>query len=84
MVFLNLQEVLDKVIHYLHFCLFWDPRCLSRLLIQAEDSGSIHGLKVARDAPPITHLLFVNDLMIFSRANRREVETINLILSKYS
>lgn len=39
---------------------------LSRLLIQAGASGSIHGVKVLRDAPPITHLLFVDDLMIFN------------------
>lgn len=57
---------------------------LSRMLMQAEDVRSLHGVKVARDAPPISHLLFADDLMIFSHENRREANIINVVLSKYS
>lgn len=57
---------------------------LSRLLIKAELSGEIHMVTIARNALPITHLLFVDVLMIFSHTNRREVDVINQILAKYS
>lgn len=57
---------------------------LSRLLIKAEFSGEIYKVKVVRNALPITHLLFADDLIIFSRVNRREANVINQILAKYS
>lgn len=40
--------------------------------MREEHLGKIHGIKNARQSPPISHLLFVDDLMIFSRANSNE------------
>lgn len=57
---------------------------LSRMLGRAEYRGLFHGIKVSRQAPSISHLLFADDIMIFSPANVREVNQINLVLEEYS
>lgn len=57
---------------------------LSRLLLREEAIGSPHGVKVARAAPPISHLQFADDLMVFFRANRREATSVQHILELYS
>lgn len=36
---------------------------LSRILMREENLKKIHGLKIARKCPPITHLMFVDDLV---------------------
>lgn len=46
-------------------------------------SGTIHGLKVARSAPPISHLLFADDNLVFTRAHPNEVDTVLMVLSTY-
>jgi len=45
---------------------------------------SLHGIKVAKEAPPITHLCFVDDSMLFSRANDNEAKTLSDILNTYA
>lgn len=56
---------------------------LSCLVLRGESEGSLHGLKIARHAPPIAHLLFANDLMFFLRANPREVSSLRVILNMF-
>ncbi|XP_021752531.1 uncharacterized protein LOC110718037 [Chenopodium quinoa] len=56
---------------------------LSGLLSKAVDGGRLHGIRVAPTAPPISHLLFVNDSIIFTRANIDEVNTICEVLHTY-
>lgn len=46
---------------------------LSRLIQKAEESGAIHGIKAARGCQAISHLQFVDDLLIFSQANQDEM-----------
>ncbi|GLT59033.1 hypothetical protein SLA2020_318790 [Shorea laevis] len=46
--------------------------------------GLFHGIILSRLCPPINHLLFADDVMIFSRANNQEAETILRCLSSYS
>lgn len=53
---------------------------LSRLFAQVESCGNMHGIKVARQAPTISHLLFADDLIVFVRANRREAEAIGYFI----
>jgi hypothetical protein len=40
---------------------------LSRLLLREEKLSAVHGTKIARMSPPISHLLFEDDVMIFSK-----------------
>jgi len=52
-------------------CLYymWMVYTLSALLKKAEARRDIHGVKVCRGAPILTHLLFVDDCFLFCRRN---------------
>jgi hypothetical protein len=56
---------------------------LSALLRRAEARGDIHGVKVCRGAPLLTHLLFTDDCFLFCRANNRETTKLKEILQTY-
>ncbi|XP_031127606.1 uncharacterized protein LOC116029699 [Ipomoea triloba] len=56
---------------------------LSVLLNQAERRGDIHGIKVARGAPAVSHLLFADDSLLFFKAIPREVQVVKNILDMY-
>ncbi|CAA7017074.1 unnamed protein product [Microthlaspi erraticum] len=56
---------------------------LSGLCTKAQDSGMLPGIKVARNSPPINHLLFADDTMFFCRSDARSCETLNSILKRY-
>uniref|UniRef100_A0A803NTT8 Reverse transcriptase domain-containing protein n=1 Tax=Cannabis sativa TaxID=3483 RepID=A0A803NTT8_CANSA len=56
---------------------------LSKLISQAEGQGRIHGIKIARDAPSVSHLMFADDTILFTRANVREASEIMKCLSTY-
>uniref|UniRef100_A0A803P8J4 RNase H type-1 domain-containing protein n=1 Tax=Cannabis sativa TaxID=3483 RepID=A0A803P8J4_CANSA len=43
----------------------------------------IHGIKISRNAPPISHLMFADDTILFARANTREAENLLLCLNTY-
>lgn len=45
--------------------------------------NNIHGIQVARNAPKVTHLLFADDSLFFGRANQKEADSINFVLTKY-
>ncbi|XP_057440277.1 uncharacterized protein LOC130732189 [Lotus japonicus] len=55
----------------------------SALINKAVMSSSLHGVKVARSAPVISHLLFADDSVIFAKATPEEVESVKEILSTY-
>ena len=44
------------------------------LLRKAEENGDIRGVSICRSAPKLTHLLFVDDNLIFCRAKLNECE----------
>ncbi|XP_026420692.1 uncharacterized protein LOC113316758 [Papaver somniferum] len=49
---------------------------LSRNLLHAEEMGIINGIKICKAAPPISHLLFADDCMIFCKENTIEAQNI--------
>jgi ribonuclease HI len=56
---------------------------LSALIKQAEASRDIHGVKICRNAPIISHLLFADDCFLFFRANNHEATVMKNILTTY-
>ncbi|KAL5817683.1 hypothetical protein ACOSQ3_026061 [Xanthoceras sorbifolium] len=56
---------------------------LTSLLSRATLEGRLHGIKVARYAPSISHLLFADDSLIFTRATREEGAVLKRILQMY-
>jgi hypothetical protein len=56
---------------------------LSGLLSNGQDRGNIHGISIARNAPPISHLLFADDSIIFCRANHNDAANLRAILDEY-
>lgn len=56
---------------------------LSRILARAENVGKISGIKVSRLSPMITHLMYADDLVIYSRANLEEAQEIKNCLDLY-
>lgn len=55
---------------------------LSRLLHQARSEGSIKGVKVT-DHVVLTHLLFVNDVLLFSESTVQEWRTFKSLLNLF-
>ncbi|XP_043692868.1 secreted RxLR effector protein 78-like [Telopea speciosissima] len=56
---------------------------LSCLLQKAESDGDIKGIRVRNRAPPITHLLFADDSLLFAEGKLEELYVIKSCLSTY-
>lgn len=56
---------------------------LVRMLQQSKGRGKITGLKVARSASPISHLLFADDSMFYCKESDEEVDNLVDILESY-
>jgi hypothetical protein len=56
---------------------------LSRLLIRQESQALLKGIKIARSCTPISHLLFVDDLILFAKATSLEAVNLNSYLNLY-
>jgi hypothetical protein len=56
---------------------------LSALIHQAEARGELHGAKICRNAPIISHLLFADDCFLFFRASEEEAHKMKSILNMY-
>ncbi|GAU45652.1 hypothetical protein TSUD_400890 [Trifolium subterraneum] len=46
--------------------------CLTALIHQAVGRGDLHGVRICRSAPEVSHLLFTDDCFLFCRANVAE------------
>lgn len=58
-------------------------KLLSRLFMKLENEGRIHGIKLDRSSPAITHLMFADDVLVFCRANPNEVKEVFECLNSY-
>jgi hypothetical protein len=56
---------------------------LNRALTQRKTTGELTGIKITQ-ALSLTHLLFVDDVLLFNGGSRREGETLRDILSLFS
>ena len=56
---------------------------LHNLISKAESEGSIHGFALSRKSPKLTHLLFVDDSLLFCKSNRKECFKVLEILATY-
>ncbi|GAU27012.1 hypothetical protein TSUD_313740 [Trifolium subterraneum] len=59
------------------------PECLTALIHQAVGRGDLHGVRICRGAPEVSHLLFADDCFLFCRANVAEVNELLRILHTY-
>ncbi|GAU25843.1 hypothetical protein TSUD_31070 [Trifolium subterraneum] len=57
--------------------------CLTALIHQAIGRGDLHGVRICRGAPEVSHLLFADDCFLFCRANVAEVNELMRILHTY-
>jgi hypothetical protein len=57
---------------------------LTTLIKQSIGRGEIHGIKICRGAPMMTHLLFADDCFLFCRANIAEASHLMSVLDTYS
>ena len=53
------------------------------MLLHAEENEEILGVKVCRDAPPVTNLLFANDSLILMKANQQNAMALKSALDLY-
>ena len=56
---------------------------LSCLLKSKSGSSNLAGLQVAPSAPPVSHLLFADDNLLFCKANSNGDNEVNLVLNSY-
>ncbi|KAM6552325.1 hypothetical protein CsatB_002133 [Cannabis sativa] len=56
---------------------------LSRILDRAQDRGDLHGIKISKNAPAISHLMFADDTLLFARANTMEASIIGKCLKQF-
>lgn len=54
------------------------------LIHREEAGGTLHGIKIARHAPPITNVLFADDIMLFCQANQREVRQLQKCITTFA
>lgn len=63
------------------FTIFSD--LLSRLLTRAEQNGLISGVKLSRLSPKVTHLMYADDLVIYTKATPEEATHVSHCLRHY-
>lgn len=54
------------------------------IITKVEIFGKIHGVKVSRTSPPISHFIYADDLSIYSKASSIEAKEISNCLKKFN
>lgn len=57
---------------------------LSFLIRRQERNGLLHGVRIAKRAPTVSHLFFADDSFLFFRANNNEASLIKYLLAVYN
>lgn len=57
---------------------------LSLMISEAVQKGDLEGFKLAPGAPTLTHLMFADDALLFTKVNQKEVYMMMRILNEYS
>ncbi|XP_074314569.1 uncharacterized protein LOC141649788 [Silene latifolia] len=58
-------------------------KVLSHQMRRAAEVGSLHGVRIASTAPAVSHLLFADDSLFFTKASCEEADIITDILRRY-
>lgn len=66
-----------------HYLFVISANVLSGILRREARDSNIHGIKIARNTLVITHIFFVDDNLLFTRENVKEVDRIMSILQQY-
>ncbi|XP_060670961.1 uncharacterized protein LOC132800728 [Ziziphus jujuba] len=53
------------------------------LLLKEEVQEKLHGIKITRNAPAVSHLMYANDLLIMCRADPQEATVVNECFNNY-
>ena len=53
------------------------------MLRRAEERGDLEGVKVGREAPMVSHLLFADDSLILMKADKKNADCLADILARY-
>ena len=56
---------------------------LSSMIKHAEESGELQGIRVCKDAPMVSHLLFADDSLILMHADKSNVDCLRNLLDRY-
>jgi hypothetical protein len=56
---------------------------LTHLIAESVDSGNWHPLKAGRSGPPISHLMFADDLLLFVKATDMNMKAITDTLDRF-
>lgn len=54
------------------------------MISQAKFKGKLHSVKVSRKSPPVSHLMFVDELPIFCMANEDEASKLRRSLTLFA
>ena len=71
----------DPLSPYLFFIC---AEAFASLLAKEEVNGWLHGVAISRIAPTISHLLFVDDSLLFCQTKKEEVQVISEVLDLYA
>lgn len=65
------------------YLFFIRAEAFTALLKKAENEGCIHGIKVSRTAPTVSHLFFADDTILFTSTMNEEADKIKRVISQY-